>query len=97
MGVIFQKKERACGKHIDHGVVGGTQKWMNIDTSHLYRSENDDFKFQPHVIEIFKYAYKHIPCVKSAIANFCLPSAVSRWQLAKKHAKVLHTGMHTLT
>ena len=29
-------KKRACGRHIDHGVVGGTLKSMSIHTNHLY-------------------------------------------------------------
>ena len=32
-GVFFRKKS-ACGKHIDHRVLGGTLKSINIDNIH---------------------------------------------------------------
>ena len=33
-GVFFQREKNACGKHIDHGVLGGTLKSTNIDKIH---------------------------------------------------------------
>ena len=33
-GVFFSGKKSACGKHIDHGVLGGTLKSTKIDKIH---------------------------------------------------------------
>ena len=35
-GAIFQQKKSACGKHIDHGVVGGGRGAHAIVTSYNY-------------------------------------------------------------
>ena len=37
-------------------------------------SKHDDFKFQPHVFEIFKCPYEHIPYVKSAYTANMTPN-----------------------
>ena len=36
-GVCFEKKKGACGRHIDHGVVGGTLNLPKID-EHSHKS-----------------------------------------------------------
>ena len=37
-GVFFEKKN-ACGRLIDHGVLGGTLKSMNIDNIHKIHAQ----------------------------------------------------------
>ena len=44
-GVFFEKKKRACGRLIDHGVLGGTLKSMEIDKIHKIHAP----KFQGRV------------------------------------------------
>ena len=33
-GVFFQEQKKACGKHIDHGVLGGSLESTKIDKIH---------------------------------------------------------------
>ena len=69
--MLSTKKKNACGKQIDHRVLGGTLKSMNIENRHThtkdtYMYSNDDCcKFHHQLREIFKHACKHVPCVTS--------------------------------
>ena len=50
-GVFFQEKQSACGKHIDHGVLGGTLKSTNIDKIHKIHTPKFQGVFLSEVAE----------------------------------------------